>query len=79
MDQDDLEKKAAQAHDIWAHWMKYFLNRFAQPDGSRCAVFIVPTPDYTRWLSQMKTKYEDLTEEEKDSDREIAKRYLMEK
>lgn len=74
---NDLEKKAAQAHEIWAHWMRYFLKKFIASVRSE-AVFVVPKEDYHRWLHQVETKYENLTEEEKSSDRRVAEKYLME-
>lgn len=81
INKDDLEKKAAQAHQIWAHWMNYFFGQYLASAivGLECAVFVVPMQDYSRWYKQVSTRYEDLTEKEKDSDREIAKQYLMEK
>ena len=75
-EQLQLEKKAAEVHEIWAHWMDHFFKKFCDSMGSGCAVFTVPMPIYMRWLDQIKTAYNDLTEKEKESDRDIARRLL---
>lgn len=74
----DLEKKAAQAHEIWSNWMKHFFRTYMQSEGSQCTVFVVPMNVSSRWQRQMKSPYKDLLESEKESDREVAKEYLME-
>lgn len=76
---DELEKKAAQAHDIWSSWMKHFFRTYMQSEGSQCTVFIVPEAVSSRWQGQMKAPYTDLIESDKEKDREIAREYLMEK
>ncbi len=57
------EGLAALEHEQWSHWTRYMLEHL--------------TPDnIERWLRQCETPYEDLTEREKDSDREWADRVL---
>ena len=75
----DLEKKAAQAHEIWANWMRHFFKTYRESQGSQCTVFIVPMSVAEKWKRQMTSPYEDLLESEKNSDREVAEEYLMEK
>ncbi|OHD26961.1 MAG: hypothetical protein A2Y38_08065 [Spirochaetes bacterium GWB1_59_5] len=67
------EDLAAQAHTAWAGWMKYlFLKATPCTDGS------VNIPAYlvARWQRQMLTSYAELPENEKESDREEARKYL---
>lgn len=53
------ERLAALEHEQWAHWTKYMLDNL--------------TPEnIERWRRQIETPYEQLTEAEKDSDREWA-------
>jgi len=57
------ESLAALEHEQWSHWTRYMIEHL--------------TPDnIERWLRQCETPYEDLTEREKDSDREWADRVL---
>jgi len=68
-----LEPLAAVEHDRWAHWQGYMHSKgIPQPDGS----LLVPADLVARWEKQMRTKYVDLTEEERESDREQVRKYL---
>ena len=58
-----LERVAGEVHQVWCRWMMYMFN-------SQTAAAIA------RWERQMQTPYAQLSEEEKASDREIARRYL---
>ena len=54
-----LERLAELEHDQWAHWTKYMLDNL--------------TPEnIARWRKQIETPYAELSEKEKDSDREWA-------
>jgi hypothetical protein len=68
-----LERLAAIEHDRWSHWQRYVHAKGQrQADGS-----IRLPPDLVQhWEKQLATAYEQLTEEEKDSDREQVRRYL---
>lgn len=56
-----IEKLASLEHDQWAHWTGYMLNNL--------------TPEnIERWKRQIKTPYSQLTEKEKESDREWARK-----
>ncbi len=67
------ERIAKIQHGIWTHWMTYLFNVCIQnEDGS----YTIPVEKVSRWQRQMKTQYEDLTEAEKDSDREQADRLI---
>jgi hypothetical protein len=53
------EKVAALEHEQWAHWTAYMLDNL--------------TPEnIERWRRQIKTPYSELSEKEKESDREWA-------
>ena len=68
-----MEKLAAIEHERWAHWQQYMHDQCQRAeDGS----LIIPAPLAQRWQTQIETPYEDLTESEKDSDREQVRRYL---
>lgn len=69
------EKLAALQHTFWANWMEYLFNKsIDNQDGT----FTVPADQVTRWKRQMQTAYEELPEEEKASDRELADQMLGE-
>lgn len=58
-----VEKLADLEHAQWAHWTKYMLDNL--------------TPEnIKRWRKQIETSYADLSEKEKDSDREWAKKVI---
>jgi len=61
--EDVLEKLAELEHEQWAHWTKYMLNNLNDENISH-------------WKEQIKTPYSDLSEKEKDSDREWARKAL---
>lgn len=68
------EELAAYAHEAWAGWMKYLFSLSTQlPDGS----VIIPAEQVERWTRQMNTDYEDLPEDEKQSDRVEAARIMQ--
>lgn len=68
-----LEKLAAAEHERWAHWQRYMHSKaIRNSDGS----LTIPAELVSRWERLMKTSYADLTEEERESDREQVQRYL---
>lgn len=67
------ERLAAIEHERWSHWQRYMHNNcISQPDGS----LLVPADLVARWEKQMTTKYEELNDNEKESDREQVRKYL---
>ena len=81
MKQDDIEKifvdllehLAAIEHDRWSKWQKYVHNKgVRQPDGS----IVIPAEFVERWDRQIATSYENLSEIEKESDREQVHDYI---
>lgn len=67
------EQLAAVEHERWSHWQRYVHNKAVrQLDGS-----LLLSPDLVaRWEKQIETKYIDLSEAEKESDREQVRKYL---
>lgn len=74
MSDDVRERLADVQHAIWAHWMRYmFTQGTVNPDGS----WTMPAEKVTRWGGQMRTPYSDLTERERESDREQADKIIL--
>ena len=67
-----LETLSGIQHTIWTRWMKHLFEVCPAVNGQ----VIIPKEKVDRWLRQMRTPYEDLSESEKDSDREIAEEVL---
>lgn len=68
-----LERLAALEHERWAHWQGYVHEQCTpQTDGS----LVIPAGLAERWQMQAQTPYDELTEKERDSDREQVLRYL---
>lgn len=68
-----MELLASLEHERWSHWQRYLHSKcnFGD-DGS----LTIPAELAQRWAEQMSTQYEDLPEDQKESDREQVRRYL---
>lgn len=79
MKEDLIEELASIQHNIWSHWMKYLLAQTTKnvhvnkinPDG-----YIIPLEKVEKWSRQMTTKYEELSEQEKQSDRDQVMKFI---
>lgn len=68
-----FEQLALIEHDRWSHWQRYMHSKsIRQTDGS----LLIPADLVERWERQMTTDYADLTDKEKDGDREQVQKYL---
>ena len=68
-----LEAIASVEHERWSHWQRYLHQQCEHnPDGS----LTIPASLVARWTRQMQTPYGQLTDTEKDSDREQAREYI---
>lgn len=68
-----LESLAAIEHDRWSHWQRYLHSRCERgEDGS----LTIPPDLAARWTAQLSTPFADLSEQEKESDREQVHKYL---
>jgi len=71
--EDLIERLAAIEHERWSHWQRYLHSKcIRQSDGS----LLMPVQLVQRWEKQLATSYVDLTDAEKESDREQVRRYL---
>jgi hypothetical protein len=69
-----LEKLAELEHKQWEHWSKATIDYIAgEPDGWETRKRVLTK--HHEWLEQWKP-YEDLTEEQKEKDREWARKVL---
>jgi len=86
---DIREKFVEECHKSWSDWMKYLFKKTSslntqmveldiedKPVKKSEVYTIIPGWAEKRWKSQMLTEYEKLSKEEKDSDRDEAKRYF---
>ena len=69
-----IEQLAAKEHERWTHWQEY-LHEQCSPHGTNGAL-LIPAELVSRWKKQIATPYSDLTESEKESDRQQVRRYL---
>ena len=68
-----VEELAAVEHERWSHWQRYMHSKgVLQVDGS----LLIPADFVRRWQTQIDTPYGELSETEKDSDREQVLKYL---
>jgi len=68
-----LEELAAIEHERWSHWQRYVHSKcLRQLDGS----LLIPTELVERWEKQIDTKYAELDDQERESDREQVRKYL---
>lgn len=60
-------------HERWAHWQRYLHDHCVRaPDGS----LVIPADLVARWEHQIACPYSNLSESEKNSDRDQVRRYL---
>ncbi len=67
------EKLAELAHDQWSGWMRYL---FEKGNHNHDGTWTMPSWAVNRWSQQMMTPYSELSEEEQDSDRKEADKFL---
>ena len=67
------ERLAEYAHEAWSGWMNYMFEKsLLYPDGA----VLISKELAARWRRQANIEYNDLPEDEKDSDREEARRMI---
>jgi hypothetical protein len=69
-----LETLAALEHERWSHWQRYMHSKCV-PQGDDGAL-LIPADLVRQWEKQIATPYPELTEEQKESDREQVRKYL---
>lgn len=68
-----IDRLADIEHERWSHWQKYMHEKgVRQEDGS----MVIPADLVAQWDKQIETPFAELSEDEKDSDREQVRKYL---
>lgn len=68
-----VEELAAIEHERWAHWQRFMHEQGQrQADGS----LMLPAELVAKWDRLIDTPYAQLTDKERESDREQVRRYL---
>jgi len=67
------ELLAQYAHDAWSGWMEYLFSKSIHNDDGTVTI---PKWAVDRWKRQADTKYDDLPEQEKMSDRDEAMKMI---
>jgi hypothetical protein len=68
-----VEALASIEHERWCHWQRYLHSRCVpSADGA----LLIPAKLVKRWEKQIETPYPELSDEEKESDREQVRKYL---
>lgn len=71
---DELREQLADVqHAIWAHWMRW---QFTCGQFNEDETWTMPAVKVQRWQRQMNTPYAELTDQERESDREQADKVL---
>lgn len=68
-----IEWLADLEHQQWSHWTKYFLDNIVDKKDGLIRLDLVQ-----RWKRQTETSYKQLSEREKNSDREWAEKIITE-
>lgn len=67
------ERLAEYAHEAWSGWMRYMFKKGTLMGNG---ALVIPKELAIRWNRQMTTGYKDLPEEEKNSDRQEARKMI---
>lgn len=67
------ERLAKLCHSQWSGWMRYLFSKGTFNDDG---TWTMPKWAVDRWMRQMNTAYAELLDDEKDSDRFEADRFL---
>ena len=70
---DLREEFAALSHEQWSRWMRYLFSRCTRNDSGG---ILIPRELAERWHCQVETPYAELSEAEKESNRDEADRVL---
>ena len=71
-DTDLMEQLAAIEHERWADWQRYLHSLCTKNDDGSLRI---PATSVAHWERQIATPYADLSEREKESDRDQVRRY----
>jgi hypothetical protein len=68
-----VEPLAAIEHERWSHWQRYLHSQCSETKGGMVQF---AANLFHRWAVQIETPYANLSEKEKESDRQEVRRYL---
>ena len=71
-----FEELASIEHQRWADWQKYLHSKCVEHSDGKGKWVCFPSELFKQWERQIATNYKDLSEKEKDSDREQVLRYF---
>lgn len=73
-----IEALAAMEHERWSDWQHYVQDERCRPELNMAdrVSLVISADDAERWERQFQTPYADLSEREKQSDRDQVMRYL---
>jgi hypothetical protein len=71
-----VEKGADLEHTRWAKWQAYLHSKCVEHENGKGEWVCFPAELYKRWERQINTPYAELSEAEKESDREQVRPYL---
>ncbi len=86
--ENEIEKLADVQHEIWSHWMKYLFSKCRpqkltsinhitkQEEQFETGNYLIPKELVGRWIDQMHRDYSELSEKEKESDREQVRKFF---
>jgi hypothetical protein len=75
-EQELIELLADKEHNSWARWTNYLFNRCDLERGKDSFRYVIPRELVERWKRQIDTPYADLSEQEKQSDRDEVEHIL---
>jgi len=70
-----FEKLAAIEHERWADWQRYMHSKCDKDELVSTGRLVIPANLVEQWERQIVTSYAELSEEEKESDRDQVRRY----
>jgi hypothetical protein len=68
-----VDRLAAVEHERWTHWQRYVHDQCQRTDDGS---LVIPAELVRRWSAQIETPYPELSEAERESDRDQVRRYL---
>lgn len=71
-----IERLAAIEHERWSDWQKYVHSKILPSSDDGILILRIDQDFVERWERQIKTSYADLSETEKQKDRDQVARYL---
>lgn len=76
-EEEFIEKGADLEHDRWSKWQKWMHQQvYDSSESINPHLKVIPTELFNRWERQIGTKYSELPENEKESDRIEVRKYL---